>query len=139
MKTNDAPRPRHGRSSGTSPLPESPKGTVMHDSVQAHFEAFETALWATGIAEDRKKLMSQSIRKIADLYPQFQQTNSSRYGDEITRHVQFLLEELEACPDASKLGPDFRSGLNDLHEQIGAPALALKTPKARARKAAKPR
>jgi hypothetical protein len=113
----------------------------MHADVQSHFDALEAALAKTKLAEDRKKLMSTSIRKLAELYPQFAATNASRYGDEITRHVQFLLGELETCPEASKLGPDFRSGLKELHEQIGVPPLALKTPKplARPRKAAKPR
>jgi len=113
----------------------------MHASVQSHFEAFEAALDATQLPADRKKLMSAAIRKLADLYTQWHQTNSSRYGDEITRHVQFLLQELEGCPEASKLGPDFRSRLKELHEEIGVPALALKAPKAapRPRKTAKPR
>src|SRR5437899_1817643 len=60
---------------------------------------------------------------------QLRTTNAVRYGDEITRRVQSVLVELEACPETRALAPDFHAGLKRLHEELGVPALALKLPK----------
>jgi len=101
----------------------------MHDTVRAHFAALESALEATPLPDDRKKRIADGIKKIAILYVQLRETNASRYGDEITRRVQSVLVELEACPETRALAPDFHAGLKRLHEELGVPALALKLPK----------
>src|SRR3954451_20901538 len=80
----------------------------------------------TDIPEDRKRNMADSIAKLSGLYTQFRATNASRFGDEITRQVQAILKDLEACPKAQNLDAAFREGLHNLHEQLGIPALRLK-------------
>jgi hypothetical protein len=100
----------------------------MHENMQAHFKALENAVKKTAIPADRQEVIATSIRRLPALYKEFRQTYESRYGNEITRVVQSLLKELEACPKAQKLDADFRVGLRLLHEELGLPALTLKAP-----------
>ena len=100
----------------------------MHETIQAHFQALAEAVQATAIPADRQQVIATSIRRLSALYTQFRETSESRYGEEITRLVQAVLKELEACPEARKLDADFREGLRQLHEQVGLPALTLKPP-----------
>jgi hypothetical protein len=110
----------------------------MHKNIQAHFSKLEEAIRTTGIPADRQKVVSAAIARLGALYTGFRQTNESRYGDEITRGVQSVLKELEACPEAQKLDASFREGLRLLHDRLGVPALSLKAlavpPKARKRR-----
>jgi hypothetical protein len=98
----------------------------MHETVQAHFAALEKAVRTTAIPADRKQFIATAIEKLPDLYRQYRQTNESRFGDEITRLVQAVLKQLEACPKAQKLDADFREGLRVLHEDLGIPSLPLR-------------
>jgi hypothetical protein len=98
----------------------------MHETIQAHFQKLEDAVQTTAIPADRQEFIATSIRKLPALYTQFRQTNESRFGAEITRLVQWVLKELEACPEAQKLDADFREGLQLLHEELGLPGLTLK-------------
>jgi hypothetical protein len=100
----------------------------MHKSIQAHFRKLEEAIRNTGIPGDRQKVIAAAIARLDALYTGFRQTNESRYGDEITRGVQSVLKELEACPEARKLEANFREGLQRLHDGLGIPALSLKAP-----------
>ncbi len=107
----------------------------MHKTIQAHFRKLENAIGTTAIPPDRQKVVSAAIARLDALYTCFRQTNESRYGDEITRGVQSVLKELEACPEAQKLDASFREGLRLLHDRLGVHALSLKAlaapPKAR--------
>jgi hypothetical protein len=100
----------------------------MHKDIQAHFKKLEDAVQATAVPADRKEFIAVSVEKISVLYTKYRETNESRYGDEITRLVQWVLQELQACPEARKLDADFREGLRLLHEQLGVPGLMLKPP-----------
>ena len=102
----------------------------MHETIQAHFAKLEKAIKKTGIPDDRKARIAISVEKLPTLYTQYRETNASRYGDEITRLVQGVLKDLEACPEAQKLDGEFRETLKILHEELGVPALALKAPPA---------
>lgn len=110
----------------------------MHDQIRSHFAAIEAALAKTTIPEPRQQALSDLIAKLPPLYTQYRETNSSRFGDDITRVVQLLLRELGTCPEAAKLEADFREELHRLHEDLGIPKLPLKAPPAaKARKTSK--
>ena len=98
----------------------------MHESIRAHFQELEDAIQPTTIPADRKKVVTRSIKRLAVLYTQFRQTDESRYFDEITRVVQGVLNDLEACPQAQQLDAAFRQELWHLHEELGLPRLPLK-------------
>lgn len=98
----------------------------MHDTVKAHFNKLEKALRSTTIPEDRREVVSDSIRKLTDLYAQSAQSNESRFTDRIAVLVEVVLRELQTCPKAQNLDADFRNGLRLLHEELGIPALTLK-------------
>ena len=113
----------------------------MHERIRALFAALEAAVDDTGLTPERKAFISVWVLKLHELYGTFRETNSSRFGDEITRLVQQILRELEACPEAAKLDPEFRAGLHELHDELGIPKVALKPvplpPKTKSRKKAK--
>jgi hypothetical protein len=98
----------------------------MHPDIQAHFQDLEHAVRAMAVPADRREVIAGSVRQLSGLYTNFRQTNDSRYGDEITRLVQGILSELQACPEARKLEAAFRAKLRLLHEEAGVPRLALK-------------
>src|SRR5947209_598299 len=98
----------------------------MHADIQAHFAALEEAIRKTTVPAERKEVIAGSVRRLSALYTQFRETNESRYGDEITRVVQSVLKDLEACPEAQKLDAAFREKLWLLHEALGLPQLTLK-------------
>ena len=102
----------------------------MHETVKALFTDMEASLDKTPIPADRKRLISAAVSKLANLYKRYRETNESRYGDEMTRQVQFIVGELEACREAHQLSLDFRKGLQGLHAELGIPPLSLKAPKA---------
>jgi hypothetical protein len=98
----------------------------MHPDIQAHFKELEDAVRTTAVPPDRREVIAGAVRQLAALYTRFRQTNDSRYGDEITRLVQGVLKDLQACPEARKLDAAFREKLRLLHEAAGVPPLALK-------------
>jgi hypothetical protein len=99
----------------------------MHESIKTHFQDLEDAIRTTAIPAERKEVIAGYVRRLPVLYTQFRETNDTRYGDEITRGVQSVLRELEACPEASKLDAVFREQLHLLHRELGIPTLTLKT------------
>jgi len=101
-------------------------GGSMHEQIRAHMAALQVALEDTSLTEERKQFISKSVANLVNLYERFRETNESRFGDSITKTVQSILRELEACPEASKLDAAFREGLYALHEELGIPRLALK-------------
>ena len=86
----------------------------------------EDAVRTTAVPADRKEVIVGSVKRLSALYAKFRETNESRYGDEITRLVQSVLKDLEACPEARKLDAAFREKLRLLHEELGVPPLALR-------------
>jgi hypothetical protein len=81
----------------------------------------DTALWCIG--------------RLPALYDQFQQTSESRYGEQLTGHLQGLLNALarstRASPEAQQLAASVPDRLQRLHEAFGLPQLGLKSPVAK--------
>ena len=102
----------------------------MHERIQTHFDALQTSLQNSAMAESRRRLVSDAIEKLPALYALYRETNSSRFGDEISRLTQSILREMIADAEARKLEAQFRDGLHQLHEELGIPKLALKAPPA---------
>ena len=98
----------------------------MHEAIQAHFQGLEDALRTTAVPADRQEVIAASVQRLAALYAQFRQTNDGRYGEQISRLVQGVLNDLQACPQARKMDAPFREGLRLLHEELGVPGLTLK-------------
>jgi hypothetical protein len=99
----------------------------MHERIKALFRDLEESVRTTAVLADRREVMAELVRRLPALYTKFRETNDSRYGDEITRVVEALLKELEACPEARKLDAAFRENLRHLHEESGVPKVALKS------------
>ena len=99
----------------------------MHESIQTHYKDLEAAVRSTAVPADRREVIAGLVRRLPALYTQFRETNESRWGEEITRVVQAVLKELEACPEARKLDAAFRAKLSLLHEELGVPKLTLKS------------
>ena len=87
----------------------------------------EKAVRSTAVPADRREVIAGLVRRLPALYTQFRETNESRWGEEITRVVQAVLKDLEACPESRKLDAAFRAKLSLLHEELGVPKLALKS------------
>ena len=100
----------------------------MHASIRAHFQELEDSVRATAVPAERQEVIAGCVRRLTALYAKYRETNDSRYGEEITRVVQAVLQDLEACPEARQLGTPFREKLRLLHEELGVPGLALKAP-----------
>jgi hypothetical protein len=99
----------------------------MHEAVRAHFQSLQDAVETTALTAERKEINARRIGRLADLYACFCKSYESRYLDEITGVVALVLRELEGCPKAQALAP-FRDNLMLLHEELGLPALNLKSP-----------
>jgi hypothetical protein len=99
----------------------------MHADIRAHFQALADAVQTTTLPAERKGVVARSVERLAGLYTQFRERHESRYFDEITCQIQWLLNDLEGCPEARKLDATFRERLQFLHEELGLPKLALKT------------
>src|SRR5271166_6243920 len=102
----------------------------MHTDIQAHFQALVDAVQTTTLPAERKGVVAGSIKRLSGLYAKFGETAESRYFDQITQQVQWVLNDLEGCPEAHKLDADFRRKLQSLHEELGLPKLVLKSPPA---------
>jgi hypothetical protein len=98
----------------------------MHESIQTHFKDLEEAVRSTAVPPERQEVIAGLVRRLPALYTKFRETNDSRCGDEISRVVQAVLKDLEACPQARKLDAAFRAKLWLLHEELGVPKLTLK-------------
>jgi hypothetical protein len=98
----------------------------MHDRIRSHFAGLITAITKTTLPGERQAYVATAIGKLEGLYSSFRETNASRCGDQIAIIVDSVLRELEACPAARQLEPEFRSRLHLLHEELGIPKLGLK-------------
>ena len=104
----------------------------MEKAIQAHLGVLGEAVQATALPAESKHSAAWLIGRLPALYNLLRQTDDSRYDDEITRLYQALINELAsagvACPRALKLAARIPEGLRSLHEELGLPKLALKTP-----------
>ena len=104
----------------------------MGEALKAHLGVLGDEVEATTIPSDCKQTAAWCIDQMPTLYAKFRETNESRYGDEITRLFQALLKELTrsttVCPDATTLAAGIPDRVQLLHEQLGLPRLALKSP-----------
>jgi hypothetical protein len=104
----------------------------MEKAIQAHLGVLGEAVQATALPAESKHSAAWLIGRLPALYNLLRQTNESRYDDEMTRLYQALIKELVsagvACPRAQKLAAGIPEGLRTLHEKLGLPKLALKTP-----------
>jgi hypothetical protein len=87
---------------------------------------------AVAIASDCKHTAAWCLAKMPALYAQYQATNESRFGDEITRLVQALITELTrsqgGCKEAQAIATGMPRRFRTLHEKLGLPMLHLKDP-----------
>ncbi|HEV3262189.1 MAG TPA: hypothetical protein VG013_35380 [Gemmataceae bacterium] len=106
----------------------------MDEAVQAHLAALAKEARAAAIASDCKHTVVWCIGQLPTLYAKFRQTSESRYGEEISRLVRGVLEELAkgttVCPVAQKLAASITGHLRMLHEEVGLPGLGLTSPRA---------
>jgi hypothetical protein len=100
----------------------------MHEALRAHFQALQDALETTTISTEGKQINATRMGRLAVLYTRFGESHESRYLEEMSGLVRLVLRELEGCPKAQALDPPFRDTLTILHEELGVPALNLKSP-----------
>ena len=117
----------------------------MDGAFQAQLAALGDEVVAAAIPEGCKQTAAWCIGQLPALYAKFRQTCESRYGEEISRLVQWMLKELatgqNTCPEAQKLAARINDRLRLLHEEFGLPRLVLGprgAPSPRARKAGRP-
>ena len=103
----------------------------MNHALQAQFAAMSDEVRATTLPEACKHSVSWCIDQLPAIYAKFHQTSESRYGDEIVRLVQGVLQALtkseKVCPEARKLADSITDRLGHMHEQLGLPGLNLKS------------
>ncbi|HEY1860714.1 MAG TPA: hypothetical protein VGG61_10190 [Gemmataceae bacterium] len=104
----------------------------MGRGFQAQLAALGKQVRAAAISGDWKHTSDSCFGRLPALYEKFCQTNESRYGEEISRRLQVMLNELASdernCLEARKLSTRITVRLRLLHEQFGIPAFALKAP-----------
>ena len=99
----------------------------MHEALHAHFQALQDALETTTISTESRQINAGRMGRLADIYTRFGENHESRYIEEMSRLVRLVLRELEGCPKAQALDAPFRDKLRLLHEELGLPALNLKS------------
>lgn len=101
----------------------------MQKRFQARLAAVGKGLQAAAMSEGCRRTAAWCVGQLPSLYTKFQQTNESRYGDEITRVIQVLLNELahseETRPGARQLAAQITDKFRLLHETFGLPPLRL--------------
>src|SRR5262249_42899883 len=70
-----------------------PRGKTMQERLQAQLAALGKGVKGAAMTEGCRQTAAWCVGRLPGLYIKFQQTNESRYGDEITRIVQALLNE----------------------------------------------
>ena len=103
----------------------------MDEAFQAQLAALRNEVVAAAIPKACKQTAAWCIEQLPALYAKFRQTCESRYGEEISRLVQWMLKELatgqNTCPEAQKLAARINDRLRLLHEEFGLPGLNLKS------------
>src|SRR5262245_34326935 len=100
--------------SGWGRISTSPWRRRMDEDLKAHLKALEEAVQATGVPAGRKPAALWCIRQLPPVYALSRRTAESRHGDEITRLVQGLMQQLTTagatCPEAEKLAAGIPEG-----------------------------
>jgi hypothetical protein len=104
----------------------------MGRGFQAQLVALGKQVRAAAISGDWEQTSDSCFGQLPALYERFCQTNESRYGEEISRQLLVMLNELASdkrdCPEARKLAARITDRLRLLHERFGIPGFALKAP-----------
>ena len=104
----------------------------MGRGFQAQLAALGKQVRAAAISGDWEHTSDSCFGRLPALYEKFCQTNESRYGEEISRRLSVVLNELASeksdCPEAQKLSIRIVDRLRVLHEQFGIPGFGLKAP-----------
>ena len=102
----------------------------MDEAFQAELSALGNKVREATIPSGCKQYAVRCMEALPTLYDKFRQTNESRYGDEITRMVQTVLNEMalseRACPETQRLAIRITESLLLLHERFGLAALSLR-------------
>ncbi len=81
------------------------------------------------------------LKELPGLYSKFRLTNESRYGEQIARLLQGLLNELakigRAFPGSNTLSASIVDRVRLVHEEFGLPRLELKVPRPTPRRSRK--
>lgn len=87
---------------------------------------------ATTVSADCKHTIAWCLGKLPPLYANYQSSYESRYGDEIRRLVQTLIQQLTGDTGGGVAAYQIGSGMAErfqiLHEQLNLPVLMLKCP-----------
>ncbi|MFL5242658.1 MAG: hypothetical protein ACJ8FY_11175 [Gemmataceae bacterium] len=104
----------------------------MERGFQAQLAALGKKVRAAAISGGWEHTSDCCFPQLPDLYEKFCQTNESRYGEEISRRLLIVLEELASdkrdCPEARKLSAHIIDRLRLLHERFGLPGFSLNAP-----------
>ena len=102
----------------------------MDKAFQAQLSALGNKVREATIPSGCKQYAVRCMETLPTLYDKFYQTNESRYGDEITRVVQAVLNDMalseRACPETQRLAIHITESLLLLHERFGLAALSLR-------------
>jgi len=105
----------------------------MDEPLQGYLVALGNEVRATDLSADATQTALWGLDQLPMLYAKFRLSNESRYGDEITRVVQGvlqgLLESKPASTAAQQLAARIPERLRHLHEEAGLPGLLLKAPR----------
>jgi hypothetical protein len=86
---------------------------------------------AAAISGDWEHTSDCCFEQLPALYEKFCSTNESRYGEEISRRVQQVLNELASnardCAEARRLSAHITDRLHLLHERFGLPGFAIRS------------
>ena len=101
----------------------------MRRCFQAQLATLRKGVQAAAMSEGCRQTAAWCVAQLPGLYSKFQETNESCYGDEITRVVRALLNELanseRTRPGARQLADQITDQFRLLHESFGLPQLDL--------------
>ncbi len=115
----------------------------MEDVLAAELALIWDEVRVAAIPAGCKDAAVWSLGQLPTLYGQFQQTNESRFAEQIKSVLEVMLQALarstKACPEAQQLAASLPQRLRLLHEKFGLPELKLKAPVVKPLPAVKPR
>ncbi|OAI40621.1 hypothetical protein AYO40_04665 [Planctomycetaceae bacterium SCGC AG-212-D15] len=104
----------------------------MDKALQKKLLALSDEVEATAIPADRKHTIVWCLEKLPSLYADYQSSNESRFGDEITRLLHAVMKELTrgtgGCKEAEKIATGMAGRFQTINERLNLPALILRAP-----------
>jgi hypothetical protein len=104
----------------------------MDKAIMSTLTALSKRVEATDVSSDSKHTVAWCLGKLPSLYANYQSSYESRYGDEIKRLVQALIQQLtcktDGCKEAYQIGAEMAGRFELLHERLNLPVLILKSP-----------